>query len=513
MENKKQHLFALVLGTTIAINNSFGENNQSADQSEKKRPNIIFLMDDQHRYDAIGLLNKKVITPTLDSLISHGVLYTEAVCQAPMSVASRNSMMTGLYPNQIGILRNEPGISEDKLPSKPIFEVLRDAGYETAGFGKTHWGLDTESTRGFETRYEAECRENGAIMMVDVDAEKYKKYNEEVKPFGPGEEDNAGYIGLTSKLNENEHRDGWLTEKCIDYVRERKDDRPLFLYLSFFKPHAGNNILSKFESMYDLKKIPYAIQPPWDKDYSPHAEGVNRRKIYEGFWKTASVNDWKTMTMRYYANCTWMDDMFGRVLSELKTKGVLDNAIIVYLTDHGEMLGDRYYRFNKYCLYDGSVRVPIVISGSALPAKLSGKKDSRPAELVDIYPTLLNIAGVEAPKALPGINLLSNQKRSGNFCGLYERAGEAAFMWRTKDFKLILCFKRKKDVTQYSVDDIINGEFYDLKKDPREWNNCFKAAKYNKVREQMRDNLLEHLKKIGKLSPGAVAITAYQRSK
>ena len=105
---------------------------------ENNRPNIIFLMDDQRRWDALGLLNDEVITPYLDKLAKEGVHFTQAVCQAPMCVASRNSMMLGLYPNQIGILKNEPGLTDDQLPSTPLPQVLKNAGYETAGFGKTH---------------------------------------------------------------------------------------------------------------------------------------------------------------------------------------------------------------------------------------------------------------------------------------------------------------------------------------------------------------------------------------
>ena len=119
--------------------------------------------------------------------------------------------------------------------------------------------------------------------------------------------------------------------------------------------------------MYDLDKISYAQQPPWQADYSPHAKGVNRRTLYESYWKNASEEDWKLMTMRYYANVSWIDDMMGRTLKALEKKGLLDNAIIVYTSDHGEMLGDRFYRFNKYNLYEGSVRIPMILAGSALP--------------------------------------------------------------------------------------------------------------------------------------------------
>ena len=475
--------------------------NPGSKQAEASPPNIIFLMDDQHRWDALGIVNPAVLTPHLDKLAKQGVFFDQAVCQAPMCIASRNSMMMGLYPNQVGVLRNEPGIPDEDLPAKTLAQLFSEAGYETAGFGKTHWGL-TCSTRGFETRYASEVLEKGAIMMKDTDPDKKKLYDDEIAEYGPGEEDPSGYIGRTSAIPEGAHRDGWVTERCMEYIEGRDDERPLFLYLSFMKPHAGHNVPAGFEELYELDEVNYAAQPPWDKDYSPHAEGVNRRDMYEGFWKTASEEQWKLMTMRYLANCTWMDDMFGRVLNALDEKGLLDNALIVYVSDHGEMLGERYYRFNKYCLYESSVRVPMILSGTALPEEFRGKIDQRPAGLIDVYPTLLEAAGIEVPATAEGCNLISEDDvRSANFCGLHERPDEAAFMWRTTEHKLILCMERKADASEYTESDIIGGELYDLKKDPAEWNDLYNKEAYQDIQEKLAGELLGHIQKLGRLGP------------
>lgn len=465
------------------------------------KPNIIFLMDDQHRWDALGVVNEDVITPNIDKLANEGVRFTQAVCQAPMCVPSRNSMMFGLYVNQVGILDNWSGLSDDSLPNITLAQMLLDAGYETAGFGKTHWGADC-GKRGFETRVIAECFEEGALMMKDLDPEKKQRYLEETIDYGPGEEDPSGYVGRTSALPEGDHRDGWVTEKCLEYIKTREDERPLFLYLSFLKPHAGHNVPAGFEEQYNLDQIKYAEQPPWDKDDSPHAEGVNRRELYEGFWKNASEPLWREMTMRYYANCTWIDDMFGRALQALKHKGLLDNAIVIYLSDHGEMLGERYYRFNKYCLYDASVRVPIVISGSALPKEWRGTEDARPAELTDVYPTLLSVAGVEVPQKAVGLNLLDkNAVRKASFCAMHERKDEAAFMLRTSKYKLILSFKRKADASIYAGADILSGEFYDLENDPKEWHNIFDDIEVKPTINEMTKLMLSKLKMMSKEGP------------
>jgi arylsulfatase A-like enzyme len=492
MQNRREFLKTSTLGASMLFASGCLER---AQRVFKKKPTIIFLMDDQHRWDALGFVNPAVQTPNLDALARDGVFFDQAVCQAPMCIPSRNSMMLGLYPNQIGILRNGCGLEDDKLSAKPLAAVLKEAGYQTAGFGKTHWGLVC-STRGFETRYVAECLENGAIMMNNDAPEAKKLYDTESKTMGSGEENNLGYLGFTSPLPEKEHRDGWVTNKCLDFIEDGIDPtRPLFLYLSFLKPHAGHNVPAGYEDRYDVDKVKYARQPPWDEDYSPHALGINRRKMYIDYWSKASDKQWREMTMRYRANCTWIDDMFGRALDALKRKGLLDNALIIYCSDHGEMLGERFYRFNKYCLYESSVRVPLIVSGSAVPKQLRGQTDHRPAELVDLYPTILKTAEINIPGNPVGLNLLGSEKRPASFCGLHERKEEAAFMWRTKSHKLILRMRRNADddASEYTDSDIIGGEFYDLRKDPQEWNDLYSSE--NAGVKIMTKQLLGHLKK------------------
>ena len=464
----------------------------------KKRPNIIFIMDDQHKYDALGMINEQVHTPTLDSLAVSGTYYNQAVCQAPMCVPSRNSIMFGLYPNQTGVYRNTGGgVSDDSLPGKTMAQYFKDAGYETAGFGKTHWGRYKTGTRGFETRYVSEIAEDGAISMQDLNPEAKQRYNEETKSMGAGEENNLGYLGFTSELPEEDHRDGWVTKQAIKYIKKREDERPLFFYLSYMKPHAGHNVPKGYEDLYNADNISYSEQPKWNKDYSPHSEGVNRREMYENYWKNAPEEDWKSMTMRYYANVTWIDDMMGRTLDALKEKGILDNAIIIYTSDHGEMLGERYYRFNKYNLYESSVRVPLIMTGTALPESFKGGKvNSQPTENIDILPTLLDLAEIDMEKKLPGKNLLENRPRKASFSALHERKGEAAFMWRTSQYKLILVFHRKKEAADYKMEDIITGEFYNLQNDSKEWHDLYGKKEIGPIQEQFTSELLNHLHSI-----------------
>ena len=491
----RQKIKLLVIGALVLVGGCGTKENKVKNKEIKKRPNIIFLMDDQHRYDAIGIINQQVLTPTLDSLANSGIFYSQAVCQAPMCVPSRNSLMFGLYPNQTGVYRNSGGgVSDDSLPGKTMAQYFKDAGYETAGFGKTHWGKYKTGTRGFETRYVSELAEHGAISMQEMNPEAKARYTEETKGMGAGEENNLGYLGFTSELPEEDHRDGWVTKQAIEYINKRDDDRPLFFYLSYMKPHAGHNVPKGYEDLYDADSISYPEQPPWEKDYSPHSEGVNRREMYENYWKNAPEEEWKLMTMRYYANVTWIDDMMGRTLNALEKRGLLENAIIIYTSDHGEMLGEHYYRFNKYNLYESSVRVPLILSGTALPKAFDGGKViDRPTENVDILPTLLDLAEISPEIELPGKNLLENKPREASFSALHERDGEAAFMWRTNQYKLILVLKRNAKAADYSTEDILTGEFYNLINDSNEWYDMYGKKEIESIQKQFTQQLLEHL--------------------
>lgn len=472
----------------------------AARAGRKKRPNIIFLMSDQQRWDCIGRLNPMVKTPALDSVAREGVVFDQAVCQGPMCVPSRYSMMLGLYPSQVGVLRNRHQLSDAQLPCEPLPEILRKAGYQTAGFGKTHWGGGGRSTRGFTTRFIGQpsnvLYEEGAVMMGDKNPEGLARYQAETKDYGGGEENIAGYIGETSAVAEEDHRDGWVFRQCLDFLEDGVDkSKPLFLYLSFLKPHAGHNVPPGFEELYNIDEIPIPEQPPVELAEPCHATGTNRESVYRPFWRKATKQQWRQMRLRYYANCSWIDSMFGRVLDKLKAKGLLDNSLVIYVSDHGEMLGERYYRFNKYCLFDSSVRVPIILGGTVVPASRRGKVDHRPAELVDVLPTLLKVAGLDVDSTKPGRDLLGPSTKQATFCELHEKQRTPSFMWRRGGYKLILTMNKPVGQSGYESDDILSGELYDLKADPREWRNLYDDGKHMAVRRAMSKVLLQHIRR------------------
>ncbi|MCZ8515793.1 sulfatase-like hydrolase/transferase [Paenibacillus filicis] len=481
------------------------------------KPNIIFLMTDQQRWDCIGRYNRHILTPNIDRLADEGILYNQAVCQAPMCVPSRYSMMYGLYPSQLGVRTNYGGITkEELLPSAPLPELMRRAGYQTAGFGKTHWNHNAQgkaepSARGFEHRAVGLARESGhyeqgAVMMGDIHPERLQAYMDETKDYGAGEENASGYIGRTSGIPMNHHRDGWVAEQCLHFIEEGGIDstRPLFLYLSFLKPHAGFNVPKEFEDLYRLEDIPELPQPPWETEVETHlaaTDMINQgsRKAYldkRAVWESMTALERRRTTLRYWANCTWLDHYFGQVLDRLRIRGVLDNAMIVFVSDHGEMLGERRFRFSKYCLYDSSVRVPLILSGSFIAPEKRGTVDDRPAELVDLVPTLSKVACLPRNPMLPGLDLLGDAVRRGSFCEFHGKGAPVhsapAYMWRTKEWKLILYLEGAAG-NEAPGSQETRGELYHLQSDPHEWTNLYGDEAHAKVRERLKTELLMQL--------------------
>lgn len=473
-----------------------------------KRPNVLFLMTDQQRWDALGSVNPLVSTPHLDALAARGVRFTQATCNAPMCVPSRYSMMTGLYPSQVGVRHNtQVCAGDEELPLPVLPQRMHEAGYQTAGFGKTHWYFREPltpdaplpaSTRGFEIRAhrntdEPSRVEPGAATMGGERPEEYAALRAETGQFGRGGANVAGYKGITSSVAAEGHTEAWLTDKALEFLEHDRDEsRPFFLYLSFDFPHAGFNVPQGYEELYDLDEIPDPFSSPQDVDLHRH---VGEWKWREEWSSETTACARRRSTLRYYALCSYVDAQFGRVLHKLEEAGELDDTFVVFTSDHGEMLGDRR-RFSKYCLYEASVRIPLILAGPGVSTGLRGATDDRYAELVDVVPTLLQIAGQTAPE-LPGSSLLDEPARAGCFAemhgsGYEERQTAPAYMWRTREWKLILHLPGEAAGATARIDEA-RGELYDLRTDPHEYDNLYEDPGHLPVRERLTRELLMHL--------------------
>jgi len=468
-----------------------------------KRPNILLLMTDQHRHDGLGCANPILQTPNLDSVAARGTRFTDAVCNVPLCVPSRYSMMTGLYGCQNGVKHNTQMVCRDEdLPAPLLPELLRDAGYQTAGIGKTHWyigsrimpGVPIEgSRRGFEVRALARQAEPGnlepgGLYMADDEPEWFERGRVEAARGGPGGESTPGYVGDTSAIPADRHREAWLTRQALSLLDGGRDpDRPLFLYLSFDYPHPSFYPPPEFENLYDLDDFP--DNPPPEGAIDDHIGGKLTTR-----WPEMTPDQRRRSRLRYAALCSYVDSLFGQVLDRLRATGELDNTFILFTSDHGEMLGDRG-RVSKYCLYEGSVRVPMILAGPGVGR--AGETDRRHAELVDVLPTLLEVAGVEPSDQLAGVSLLSGATRNGSFAEMHGRGYEQyqqapAVMYRTHEWKLILSQPGHLGEALGRFD-LARGELYNLRDDPLELTNLYADPRAAEARESLTRMLMMHV--------------------
>jgi len=482
----------------------------------KKRPHILFLQTDQHRFDALGCVNPVVKTPHLDSLVARGIRFSQAVCNSPMCVPSRYSMMTGLYPSQCGIRHNtQMSCRDEDMVIDTIAQRMQNSGYATAGFGKAHWyiGIPDEhdpakvpttdtSTRGFEVRAQARniepvTNEKGAMIWGEEDPEAIRLLSKENEGIRTGGENAPGYIGLTSMFDPERTREGWLTRHAINYLNSRDgDERPMFLYLSFDFPHALLNPPKQYEDMYDINDIILPKNHVPIETLDDHYNQPRNVEEWRSWREDYSEEEQKRSLLRYYAACTYVDDLFGNVLHQLETMGELDNTLILFTSDHGESLGERY-RFSKYSHYEASVRVPLVVAGAGVDESKHGTIDDRCCSLVDIVPTFLSAATMARDERMVGYNLLDDPAMMGSFSelhgsGYHEIEKAPVYMWRTQEWKLILYIPGEFRNLDSRMEDL-KGELYQHQKDPLESHNLYDEPEHLAIREQLTRHLLMHL--------------------
>lgn len=460
--------------------------------------NILFLMTDQQRYDALGVVNPLVKTPTLDALASEGILYDQAVSNCPMCVPSRYSMMLGLYPCQTGVHHNMQMIERDsKLPRATFAECMKEQGYQTACFGKTHWFIGEYdippeisgveyTTRGFEI-----STEKGGNYELPKMPPEWHDVDKIVTQRGG--EDVAGYIGKTNEAPTETMHDYRKASGAIEWLENGRDkSRPFFLYLSLNKPHATLTAPPEYEALYNIDDIPDTPLPPPDWELYEHTTPWRHREA----WKQLDPETKRRTTLRYWALCSFSDAQFGRVIQWLKEHDLYEQTDIIFCADHGDSLGERY-RFSKYSLYEPSIRVPLIVRSPLVPEEKRGSRDHRPAELVDVLPTLLDFAGAPTPSELPGRSLLQPPCRLGQMAefhgsGYHEVQYGPKYMWRKDGYKLILNMPGKIPDALTRLDDCI-GELYDLREDPLELTNLYERPEYLDLREKMTRQLLMHL--------------------
>lgn len=383
---------AAVSGTAMAAQPVAGE-------TPPKRPHIILIMADQMRGDCLGAVNPAVRTPNLDRLAAEGTLFTRAYSSVPSSTPARAGLLTGLSPWHHGMV-GYGRVAEHYRYEMP--RMLARADYYTFGIGKMHW-FPQKALHGFHGTL---VDESGRIEQNGF----LSDYRNWFKLHAPGLNPDSLHISWNSHyaaaypLDERLHPTAWTAQTAIELIEACTLDQPLFLKISFARPHSPYDPPERFVRLYDDVEIPRPIRSAWGERFARREQPETSDACYGDFGDSVALR----ARRYYYASISFIDYEIGRIIETLKRKGIYDDALIIFLSDHGDMLGDHNH-WRKTYPYEGSAHIPFLVRlPRAMRETLGGVNERRQqvVELRDVLPTMLDAAGCPTPDDMDGRSVL-----------------------------------------------------------------------------------------------------------
>lgn len=368
----------------------------------KKKPNIVFILTDQLRHDFLGCYGADFLkTPAIDSLASNGTRYETCISPSPTCVPARASMLTGLGAHETGVVHNLQWLRPDRremgVTSWP--EHLNDVGYHSCAIGKMHF-YPWDITEGFQNRIIAEDKRHIHIHDDYYDALKERGFEKLHGADMPGYYENKG--ACISELPDDLHVDRWVGAQAVDYISDHDFDTPLALMVGFPGPHCPYDPPQDAVDKITSNSIPEAIPSTQESDshQSGFLAGYKREWAaidYEGLNKTHI----QAIRRHYAAAVERIDQDVADILKKLTDRGELENTIIIFTSDHGDLLGD-FDMVGKGTFHEPSIRVPMIVTDYRKPeAKVSTELTS----LIDLFPSFLKLSVLAVPAHLSGIAL------------------------------------------------------------------------------------------------------------
>ncbi len=462
------------------------------------KPNIILIMTDQQRADTIGALGAPWMqTPNLDRLAREGTAFTNCFVTSPVCVGARSSLFSGVYPHATGIFSNFQ-------PWEPTWvRWLADAGYHCVNIGKMHIN-PYHALGGFHQRFVVENKDR-PLFLEEHERAFYDEWDKAlharklIKPtrYSRFERDPEGFkqaLGAFDwDIDEDMHPDFFVGDMALWWLEERKAESPLFLQIGFPGPHPPYDPVARYADLYRDAAIPLPAVSEEELANQPPAHAELRRNMIKfnidsiAWREDASPEDLLRIRRYYAANVTMIDEKVGAIMAVLKQKGYLDNALVIFTSDHADALGDHGH-IQKWTMYDTVARVPLIVwSPGQVP---QGRCDDNLVQLMDIAPTITRAAGVAVPDRweatpLPGISASSDETPARHV--VYSELGrdhiqtgaELMVMRRDRDWKLVYYLGESE------------GELYDLKADPDEVRNLWHSQDHGEKKEELLRELHE----------------------
>lgn len=462
-----------------------------------KRPNILWICTDQQRYDTIGILgNPHVRTSNLDDLARQGAVFTNAYCQSPICTPSRASFLTGMYPSTVhaSMNGNEVWGGSGRL----ITKLLAQHGYDCALVGKLHLAgaegrIEPRGEDGYRVfHWSHGPRDNWSeghayadwLREQGLDLAELQKHPEDIP---------AAF-----------HQTTWCAEKAIEFIK-KEHDQPWLLSVNTFDPHPQGSVFAaprEILSQYQPDNLPGPLFEESDLAAQKKLDKID----FQTTPRRPEENNIKEKQAAYYAMIELIDQNVGRILAALEQTGQRERTIVIFMSDHGEMLGDHGLLLKGCRFYEGLVRVPLIFSW---PGHFrEGLVSNALVELIDIAPTVLEICGIEVSERIQGSTLLPilagrlpadhhrDYVRSEYYRALNPRSpgrssfeGSYATMIRNRRYKLVVYHGHEK------------GELFDLQEDPNEFQNLWDDPAHSQVRFELMKQSFDALAFAADLGP------------
>ena len=500
------------------------------------RPNILFITSDQHRWDCFGFEQRQVRTPHLDALAKSGTRFSNCVTPCVVCQPARSSILTGMLPYTHGVIDN--GIDLPEETGRLGFGgQMTNAGYMTALLGKAHFASKaTEAPTGSpECQYSSpnygddwngpyQGFEHVELMVMGHFSRRAPPVHISAMPFEPpvgqhferwfhsrgepGEArklyeastDGSGMLAAQtwkSSLPQEWHTSPWVADRTIDFLKTvAKADAPFCVWASFPDPHHPFDCPAPWNEMYspdqvDLPKNRHRdldVRPWWHQKLYGSEETISPEEFTNNKTGGAARANAQTdkqlrhMTSNYYGMISLMDHHIGRIMASLTQLGLSDNTIVIYTSDHGDLLGDHGLTLKGPTLYESLSRVGLIASG---PGVSKDKVVDDPVSTLDIAATMYDYAGVQKPE----------QAQSQSLRGLLEENGETRDVAYSEwfaghqrygvdlDLRMVRT-KRYKGIFEALSNE---GELYDLEDDPDEMVNRFHDSAYERVKSELYD--------------------------
>ena len=431
----------------------------------KRKPNILVFFTDQQRADSCGCYGSpNGLTPFLDSLGEDGVVFENAFTCQPVCGPARATIQTGQYATHNGCFRNAINLP---VSDKTLAHYMKSAGYKTGYVGKWHLaGTGVEPVP-------AELRAGYDDYWIAADLLEFSS--------GP----NGGFVfdKENNKVEFHKYRVDAITDYAIETLRAHDPADPLFLFVSYLEPHHQNTM---------------------NRYVAP--DGYADR--YRDAWVPDDLvaldkpdADWRANLPDYYGCIRSLDENFGRLVNVLKEKGMDEDTIILFTSDHGSHFRTRNGEYKRSC-HEASIHIPMVMHGGPFRG---GRRASQSVSLVDLAPTLLDLAGLPTPEQMDGHSFAGMAQR--DIPGWDEdlliqiSESEVARALRTPQYKYCVTAPQKNPWLDSASDLYVEECLYDLKKDPYELHNLVDDPAYRQVKAELRAKLLEKIRASGEAEP------------